>query len=243
MPTPSRSRRKPTVQSARKALRAAAEPERVPILQRFFKTGPGEYAEGDVFLGVTVPRTREVATAFADLSLSDVHKLLHSRLHEERLLALLILVRKYQRGDPVVREKVFNLYLSNLEWINNWDLVDVSAEHIIGAQLIERDRRVLHTLAASRSLWRRRVAIIATFHFIKRNDFSETLSLAEKLLQDEHDLIHKAVGWMLREIGKRDRSVEEYFLRKHSRQMPRTMLRYAIEKFPEPLRQAYLRTD
>ncbi len=234
---------KPTIHAARKALRAATEPERAPILQRFFKTGPGEYAEGDVFLGVTVPRTREVATAFADLSLSDVRKLLRSRFHEERLLALLILVRKYQRGDPVVREKVFNLYLSNLEWINNWDLVDVSAEHIIGAQLIERDRRVLHTLAASPNLWRRRVAIIATFHFIKRNDFSETLCLAEKLLQDEHDLIHKAVGWMLREIGKRDRPVEEKFLRKHGRQMPRTMLRYAIEKFPEPLRQAYLRTD
>lgn len=230
-----------TPNTARTALRRAAEPGRVPILQSFFKTGPGEYAEGDVFLGVTVPRIRKLVRRFEDMPLPAVKRLLRSRIHEERLLALLIMVRQYQRGDENLRARVFNLYLDNLKWINNWDLVDVTAEHVIGTHLANRDRCLLYELAAAPGLWHRRVAILATFHFIRRGDFADTLRLAARLLDDERDLIHKAVGWMLREVGNRDRAAEEAFLRKHLKRMPRTMLRYAIEKFPERQRQAYLR--
>lgn len=230
-----------TINTARTALRQAAEPGRAPILQRFFKTGPGEYAEGDVFLGVTVPRIRKLVRRFEDMPLPAVKRLLRSRIHEERLLALLIMVRQYQCGDENLRARVFHLYLDNLKWINNWDLVDVTAEHVIGAHLANRDRRLLYELAAAPGLWHRRVAVLATFHFIRRGDFADTLRLAARLLEDERDLIHKAVGWMLREVGNRDRAAEEAFLRKHLKRMPRTMLRYAIEKFPERQRQAYLR--
>lgn len=222
-------------------LRALANPDHARILSRFFKTGPGEYGEGDVFIGVKVPPLRKLAKEFERLSLPDVKKLLGSKLHEERLLALLILVGKYKRGDDEVRRKIYELYLAETKNINNWDLVDVSAEHIVGAWLCDKSKRPLRALARSGSLWERRISIISTFHYIKRGEFAETLAIAEMLLEDEEDLIHKAVGWMLRETGKRKIDAEREFLKAHYGNMPRTMLRYAIEKFAEPERQKYLK--
>ena len=209
--------------------------------QRYFKTGPGEYGEGDVFLGIRAADLRRVARGYSLASLPEIHKLLHSRFHEARLGALLILLHAYERGDDDLRAAVFDLYLANTDLINNWDLVDLSAPKIVGAHLGPGRHALLTRLAKSKSLWERRIAILATFWFIRHDHFAETLRIAHILLHDEHDLIHKAVGWALREVGKRDRQVEEAFLRKHGTQMPRTMLRYAIERFPEPLRQEYLR--
>jgi 3-methyladenine DNA glycosylase AlkD len=223
----------------RAELQRHANPERAAILQRFFKTGPGEYAAGDKFIGLTVPQIRALAKRYRQLSLADTCRLLHSPVHEERLLALLLLVQAYRAGTE--QQRIYELYLQNTRYINNWDLVDCSAEHIVGAFLRERSRSPLQQLAKSENLWERRIAILATFHFIKRGEFAPTLQIGRQLLRDEHDLIHKAVGWMLREVGKRDRATEETFLRQHYRQMPRTMLRYAIERFPETLRQRYLR--
>ncbi len=243
MTAPRISSERPTASEARQALQAVADPKRAPDLQRFFKTGPGEYAEGDQFIGVTVPKTRKLVKTFATMPLKDVRSLLTSPIHEERLLGLLILVRAYQKGDDAQREKIYRLYTRHFKWINNWDLVDVTAEHIVGAHLYTRDRAPLFEWAQSDHLWTRRIAIMSTFHFIRREDFTDTLRLAEQLLHDAHDLIHKAVGWMLREVGNRDRPAEEAFLQQHYHSMPRTMLRYAIEKFPEPLRQAYLRGE
>lgn len=232
----------PGAKEARAALRSVADPRRAPTLHRFFKTGPGEYAEGDVFIGATVPQVRKLVGKFGDLPLSEVSKLLRSRIHEERLLALLILVRQYQCGDPGQRDRVFRCYIAHLKWINNWDLIDVTAGPIVGAHLSEHESRpLLKKWAGSENVWHRRIAIMSTFHFIKQNNFADTLHLAEVLLNDKHDLIHKAVGWMLREVGNRDRAAEEAFLKKHYQRMPRTMLRYAIEKFPEARRQAYLK--
>lgn len=226
---------------ASEALCAVADSSRVPILQRFFKTGPGEYAEGDVFIGATVPQVRTLVKEFGTLPLSEVRALIRSRIHEERLLGLLILVRQYERGDEKTRDKIFRLYTTHFKWINNWDLVDATAEHIIAPHLSKCGAERLDAWARSRSVWQRRIAIMSTFHLIKRKEYADTLRIAEILLHDEHDLIHKAVGWMLREIGKRNQAVEERFLRKHYKHMPRTMLRYAIERFPESLRQAYLK--
>lgn len=230
-----------TIAAAQNALRALANPAKARDLQRFFKTGPGDYAEGDQFLGVAVPDTRKLVRKFQSIPLDDLAALLQSSFHEERLLGLLILVRAYQRGDDVLKKQIYKVYISHFKWINNWDLVDVTAEHIPGAYLYDRDRRSLYRWAKSDHLWTRRIAIMSTFHFIKRHDFEDALRLTELLLEDSHDLIHKATGWMLREIGNRDRHIEEEFLRQHYRRMPRTMLRYAIEKFPESLRQAYLK--
>ncbi len=229
------------LQDIQTALRKQANPEDISILQRFFKTGPGEYGEGDRFIGVRVPATRRVARQFCDLSLTDTQTLLQSSIHEERLLALILLVEKFKRATPEEQKKIYKIYLSHTKTINNWDLVDTSAEHIVGAYLCNRSRALLTRLAQSDSLWERRIAIMATFHFIKQNDFDDTLNIARMLLTDQEDLIHKAVGWMLREIGNRNRECEEAFLRRHYRNMPRTMLRYAIEKFPEERRQAYLK--
>ncbi len=225
----------------RKELRRAARPAKAKGMQWFFKTGPGEYAEGDRFLGVGAPESRALARRYRTLRLADVRKLLRSSWHEERAVALLILVEQFRRGDAATRKAVYDLYLRSTKYINNWDLVDCSAEHIVGPWLATRSRAVLRRLARSASLWERRIAIIATLHFIRQHHYADTLRIAELLLDDEHDLIHKAAGWMLREVGKRDRAVEERFLRRHARRMPRTMLRYAIEKFPERKRQAYLR--
>jgi 3-methyladenine DNA glycosylase AlkD len=217
-----------------------ADAGRAKINKWFFKTGRGEYGEGDRFLGVTVPQLRQIARAHQDLPLADAVKLLQSRWHEERLLALLILVRQYSRGDERTRRTIHQTYLRNTRWINNWDLVDCSAPQLVGAYLEQGDRSALRRLARSRSVWERRIAIIATQHYIRNGEFDDTLAIARLLRDDEHDLIHKAVGWMLREVGNRNRAVEERFLRAHAHAMPRTMLRYAIEKFPEPLRKKYL---
>ena len=209
--------------------------------QRFFKTAKGEYGEGDRFLGIRVPVLRKLANQHQGTSLETVFQLLSSEFHEERLFSLLILVLQFFRGNEKERRTIYEGYLKNTRFVNNWDLVDSSAVKIVGAYLLERSRAPLYRLVHSKNLWERRISIIATFYFIKRNDVGDTLKLSEILKQDPEDLIHKAVGWMLREIGNRDRAIEEGFLKKHYREMPRTMLRYAIEKFPEDKRQAYLK--
>jgi 3-methyladenine DNA glycosylase AlkD len=222
-------------------LRAFASAENVKIAQWFFKTGPGEYGEGDQFIGVRAPDLRRLAKELKATPVDEVLQLLQSPIHEERALALLILVHAFTKGDAATKQKIYAVYLRHTDFINNWDLVDVSAPHIVGAYLFDKSRQPLYKLAQSKSLWERRISIIATQHFIRQNDFSDTSQIAKLLLHDQHDLIHKAVGWMLREIGKRDLAVEESFLQIHYKTMPRTMLRYAIEKFPEPKRQAYLK--
>lgn len=229
------------IEAARAALREYSNKSDVRVLQRFFKTGPGEYGEGDQFLGVRVPLTRRVARRYSNLPLTDTLTLLQSAIHEERLLALIILTQKYRKGTSGEQTEIYKGYLNNTQYINNWDLVDTSAEHIVGAYLNNRSRRPLYELARSDCLWERRIAIMATFHFIKNDEFEETLKIAEMLVVDGEDLIHKAVGWMLRETGKRDQNAEESFLKKYYQRMPRTMLRYAIEKFPEGVRQQYLK--
>ncbi len=220
-------------------LRALADPAVAKISQGFFKTGPGQYGAGDIFIGIKVPTLRAQLKHFRGAALETVAALLHSQHHEERLFALLLLIDTYQRC-AATRQDAYELYLAHTRFINNWDLVDVSAPHIVGHFLADKPRRPLYALVGSNSLWERRIAIIATFHFIRGNDFADTLDLSERLLGDKHDLMHKAVGWMLREVGKRDQQVEETFLLRHYRDMPRTMLRYAIERFPEERRKAYL---
>jgi len=232
----------PRVEAGRvhREMRALADPQRAAFVRRFFKTAPGEYGAGDRFLGLTVPQVRRVALKYQAMPLPAVRALLKSPWHEERLLALLILVRQYERGTSVQRDAIYRMYLANTARINNWDLVDCSASAIVGAHLSDRARSELRRLARSPLLWERRMAIIATHFFIKDGEVGETLRIADALLDDTHDLIHKAVGWMLREAGKRDRAALETFLRRHARRMPRTMLRYAIERFPAPLRRRYL---
>jgi 3-methyladenine DNA glycosylase AlkD len=215
------------------------------FLARYFKTGEGEYGEGDIFIGVTVPMQRKIAKRFSDLPLVEIERLLKSKIHEHRLTALLILVIQFEKvdekkTDDKKRKNIFDFYLKNMRYVNNWDLVDLSSHKIVGAYLFTLSRQILHELAESEDLWRRRIAIVSTYHFIYRRDFTDTLSIAEKLLGDEHDLIHKAVGWMLREVGKRDEKILRKFLDKHIKKMPRTTLRYAIEKFPESDRKKYL---
>jgi 3-methyladenine DNA glycosylase AlkD len=229
-------------ETIRAELQALIDPEKAVILPRFFKTGPGQYGEGDRFHGVVVPKIREVARAHADAAEADILTLLHSEYHEERMTALMILIAQYQRGDDVGKEAIFRLYLAHTNRINNWDLVDLSAPHIVGAHLFGKRATVLTKLAESPDLWERRISILATLYFIRRGESRETLRIAKKLLNDSHDLIHKAAGWMLREVGKYC-SVEEerVFLDAHAAVMPRTMLRYAIERFPEDLRRRYMK--
>ncbi len=227
-------------QDLQAALAELANPSIAKHSQRYFKTGEGEYGEGDIFLGVRMPELRKQAKAFSILPLNDVLKLLHSNIHDERLAALLILVLQYQGGDHQVKKTVFNAYLENSKQVNNWDLVDCSAHHIVGAHLNDEKRDILFQLADSTLIWDRRIAMIATYYFIKRNDLETTFSLANQLRDDTEDLMHKAVGWMLREAGKRDRVRLEGFLKRHYQFMPRTMLRYAIEKFDKSERAAYL---
>jgi 3-methyladenine DNA glycosylase AlkD len=221
-------------------VKALAHSSRAAFAARFFKTGPGDYGTGDRFLGIRVPVLRKLAVQHQALPLRGLASLLKSSWHEERLLALFILVRQYAGAGPAQREAIYRLYLSHTGRINNWDLVDCSAEHIVGAHLRDRRRTRLVRLAKSRVLWERRIAIMATFHYIRRGEFTDTLRVARLLRDDPHDLIHKAVGWMLREVGKRNRAVELAFLRRHADRMPRTMLRYAIERFPARLRRRYL---
>ena len=231
----------PTAAAIRAQLRALADPMIASASRRFFKTGPGEYGHGDRFLGIRVPTLRKLAREYRAVPVAAAFALLRSPLHEERLLALLILVARYARGTGAERQRIYDHYLKHVpKHVNSWDLVDSSAPYIVGAHLVERDRGVLYDLACSPHLWSRRVAIIATFCFIKQGSFEDTLALAEQLLDDREDLMHKAVGWMLREVGNRDAAVAERFLRRHCRDMPRTMLRYAIEKLPERTRRAYL---
>jgi 3-methyladenine DNA glycosylase AlkD len=222
-------------------LSAAADPRIAAVSRRFFKTGPGEYGEGDLFRGIRVPVLRKLARKHRDIGRSDADQLLHSPYHEDRLLALFLLMGLFSKGSDSEREKIYDLYLKRTRFINNWDLVDASAEHIVGAFLRGRLKDPLCQMADSGHLWTRRAAIMATFHYIKRGEFKETLKIARQLLGDPEGLIHKAVGWMLREVGKRDPETEEAFLRTHGRRMPRTMLRYAIERFPEKKRQGYLK--
>jgi len=221
-------------------LRSLGNPKDAAFLAGFFKTGPGQYGEGDVFIGVRVPVIRKVAKEFRGLALPEVESLLHSEIHEERLAALVILVLQAEKADTKLRKAIYDLYLSYTKHINNWDLVDLSAPQIVGGYLADKRRRPLHWLAKSSWLWDRRISVLATFHFIRQGDFDDSLKIAEVLLGDDQDLIHKAVGWMLREVGKRDMAVLEGFLEQHCRIMPRTMLRYAIERFPEKKRRAYL---
>jgi 3-methyladenine DNA glycosylase AlkD len=208
--------------------------------QGFFKTGPGQYGEGDKFLGLTVPVMRTLVRKYRALDDASTLELLSSPWHEERLVALMLFVEGYDRGDDSRRARIHRTYLANTRHINNWDLVDASAGDIVGGHLDARDITLLERLARSENLWERRIAIVSTFHFIKRNEFRPTLMIAALLLRDPHDLIHKAVGWMLREVGKRDRRTLDDFLKKHYQRMPRTMLRYAIERHPERIRKKYL---
>jgi 3-methyladenine DNA glycosylase AlkD len=215
-------------------------PKKEKILSNFFKTGKGQYGEGDIFLGIPVPEQRKVAKRYIDISLKDLQKLLSHKIHEYRLTALIILVSKYYKVDERGKNEIFNFYLNNTEHIDNWDLVDLSAPKIVGDYLFNKDKSILYKFARSNNLWKRRIAILSTFTFIRRNDFEDALDISKLLLSDKHDLIHKAVGWMLREIGKRDQKKEEEFLKKYYSEMPRTMLRYAIEKFEENKRKFYL---
>ncbi|MDP8298542.1 MAG: DNA alkylation repair protein [Candidatus Tantalella remota] len=229
-----------TIANIKTALRRTASKEQARVLQGFFKTGPGEYGEGDIFIGVKVPAIRTVVKEHKDLALKDTLTILRSPIHEERLLALLILVLKYAKESVATQEKIYKTYLKNTRYINNWDLIDLTAHHIVGAYLSDKDKKPLYKLARSKDLWEKRISILATFHYIRNGKFSDSLKVSKILLKDDHDLIHKAVGWMLREIGKRDMQAEENFLKKHYKTMPRTMLRYAIERFPEKKSLSYL---
>ena len=224
----------------KKDLLQLSNPEKAKKLSGFFKTGKGQYGEGDLFLGIPVPEQRKIAKKYVDLSSNDIQKLLNSKTHEHRLTALLVLIFKYKKAENSGKEQIFNFYLKNTKNINNWDLVDLSAPKIIGDYLVNKDKLILYELAKSNNLWERRISILSTFKFIANNDFKDALKISELLLHDRHDLIHKAVGWALREIGKRNQEVEERFLTKYCTQMPRTMLRYAIEKFDETKRKFFL---
>ena len=224
----------------KKELARLADKKQAKILQGFFKTAPGQYGAGDIFLGIKVPVQRQVAKSCLTLTLAEIQQLLNSKIHEHRLVALFILISQYQTADRQTRTKIFNFYLKTTRRINNWDLVDLSAPNIVGDYLLNRPRQVLYQLARSSSLWERRIAVLATYRFIKNNDFKDILKISAELLNDKHDLIHKAVGWMLREVGKKNQAVEEKFLKQYAAVMPRTMLRYAIEKFTPQRRSRYL---
>lgn len=227
---------------AREEIRALANKEIAQHSLRFFKTDKGEYGHGDLFLGVRAPKIRLIAKKHIDISITDMKTLIQSKYHEERFLGLIILVNKYAKTkDKKNRNQLYKIYVSSFKYINNWNLVDVTCPHVTGKHLIDKDRTILYKWAKSEDLWTKRIAMISTFSFIRKNDLEDTFKIAEILLHDEHDLIHKAVGWMLREAGKRDLKREETFLKKYYKTMPRTMLRYAIEKFPETKRQKYLK--
>ena len=227
---------------ASEEIRELADTEIAKNSLRFFKTDKGQYGFGDIFLGVRTPKIRLIAKKYIDISIADMKILIQSKYHEERFLGLIILVNKYSKTkDKKTINQLYKIYISSFKYINNWDLVDVTCPHVTGKYLIDKDRSILYKWAKSDDLWTKRIAIVSTFSFIRQNDLEDTFKIAEILLQDKHDLIHKAVGWMLREAGKRDLEKEEIFLKKYYRDMPRTMLRYAIEKFPELKRQAYLK--
>ncbi|MEO8399580.1 MAG: DNA alkylation repair protein [Ignavibacteriaceae bacterium] len=230
-----------SLKEIKKAVKEQSNKEQGVFLQRFFKTGHGEYGEGDKFAGIKVPASRKIAQKNLNVSLNEIKELLKSKIHEERLIALLVLVEQFKKGDEAQKEKIFKFYFKNSKYINNWDLVDLSAPQIVGSYLLNKEKDLIFDLAKSTNLWEKRISIISTLSFIRVNDFKATFKIAKILLNDEHDLIHKAVGWMHREVGNRDLNKEEEFLKKYYKKMPRTMLRYAIEKFPEAKRQDYLK--
>jgi len=234
-----------TANKVKQELKKLSNLKKAKTHSRFFKTGKGEYGEGDRFLGLTVPQQRQVAKKHTALPLKEIQKLLESKIHEHRLTALFILIHQYQKGDNHLKKTIYDFYFKNTNNINNWDLVDISAPKIVGDYLLNKTpkRKILYQLAHSSNLWERRIAIISTFTFIRGEEFKDALAIAKILVNDNHDLIHKAVGWMLREIGKIDQTTEEKFLRKHYKTMPRTMLRYAIEKFNEKKRKLYLQKN
>lgn len=234
---------KTNLEALKSQTRKLSNPKRKAALMRFFKTGKGEYGEGDVFLGLTLPVVRELTKKYKDLSREDVLALLKSKYHEERIIALIILLAQFKKADERGQKDIFEIYLGNTKYINNWDLVDVTCPNLVGAYLCNRDRKVLYDLARSDSVWERRIAIISTFYFIKEDELDDTLKIAKILLPDKHDLIHKAVGWALREVGKKDIGLLKKFLRENYPEIPRTALRYAIERFPEEERKKYLRGD
>lgn len=239
------------VKLLKKELSGLKNPEKAKLCQRFFKTGKGEYGEGDKFLGITVPVQKVVAKKYPNLFFDDLQFLLNSKIHEYRMVSLFIMITKYKKSQPKAdqplvddekdKEKIVKFYLKNAKNINNWDLIDLSAPTILGDWFLEKEKSILYNFAKSDNLWKKRISIMATFGFIRKNKFEDSLKIAEILLFDTHDLIHKAVGWMLREIGNRDLKVEEKFLEKYYKTMPRTCLRYAIEKFPEEKRKMYLK--
>jgi 3-methyladenine DNA glycosylase AlkD len=225
----------------KKELQTKANKEKAKNLQRFFKTGPGQYGEGDLFLGIMVPESRKIVAKYKHLTLADLLESFSSKFHEERLTVLLILVEKFRKGDEAEKKKIFDFYIKNRKGINNWDLVDLTAPKIVGAYLEKKDKALLYKFAKSKYLWEKRIAMISCFNFIRKGDSKDALKIAEILKNDKHDLIQKAVGWMLREVGKRcGQKIEEEFLQKHYKIMPRTMLRYAIERFPEKERKRWL---
>lgn len=224
----------------KRALRKKATKERAEASKWFFKTGKGEYGEGDRFIGVRVPDQRAVEKQFRDMPLAQVVQLLQSSIHEHRLTAVILLTEQFKRADEAGQKAIYDAYLKNTKWVNNWDIVDSSAHKIVGAYLLDRSRKPIYTLAKSKDLWEKRIAMITTAWFIKEGDFTDTLALAKQFLNEEHDLMHKAVGWMLREMGKVDEKPLRDFLDQHAHEMPRTMLRYAIERLPESMRKTYL---
>ena len=237
------------LKSLKSDLQKSANREKALQLQKFFKTKKGEYAEGDIFLGISVPEQRKTALKYKDLPLADLQELLNSDIHEYRLVSLLILIQKYKKAEIENNEKnkeeIFSFYLKNTKNINNWDLVDLSSPNIVGNYLLnknEKEKSVLYKLAKSSNLWEKRISVLATFMFIKNNQFQDSVNIAEILLKNNHDLIHKAVGWMLRELGKKNEKELISFLDKYKSKMPRTMLRYSIEKFPEEKRKSYLKS-
>ena len=228
------------LEQLKKELDSLEDKEQKETIKNFFKTGKGEYAEKDIFLGISVPIQRKISKKYLNLSLSKIKELLKSKIHEHRFTALLILINKYERGNTNEKENIFNLYMNHARYVNNWDLVDLSAPKIVGDFLKDKDKKILYNFSNSENLWEKRISIVSTFSFIKNNEFEDTLTISEILLNDSHDLIQKAVGWMLREVGKKDETILKNFLKFHHKKMPRTTLRYAIEKFDEKKRKKYL---
>lgn len=234
----------------KKDLQQLTNPKKAKILQGFFKTGQSGYGKGDIFIGIIVPDSRKIALKYKDLYLAEIKQLLHSKIHEERLIAIFILIEQFNKGNERTRKQIYTFYLKNKSYVNNWDLVDASADKIVGQFLLDNPHisstgteGILTKLALSQNLWDRRIAIVSTYQFIKKGDYQQTLEITKQLLNDKHDLIHKACGWMLREVGKRDRKILVLFLSNYYKQMPRTMLRYAIEHFDEPTRKKYLKGE
>lgn len=223
----------------RKETKKLSSEKRASVMQRYFKTEEGEYGFGDIFIGLSVPQCRELAIKYKEMNFDELYKLLRSEIHEERLIALLILVHNFER-EELLQRRIYEFYLKNIKFVNNWDLVDLSADKIMGGYLIDKPKDILYKMAKTNKLWEKRIAIVSTYYFIKKDKFDDALSIAEILLPDENDLIQKAVGWMLREVGKRDKKLETQFLDKHYKNMGRVSLRYSIEKFPQKSRQAYM---